>query len=48
MRTLAKIVYPDESPHNVAFHQGQRCLLRQKQSSEREIQFYLKTSLATP
>ena len=38
MRTLANSEYPDEMPHNVAFHQGIHGLLRQKQSPEKEIQ----------
>ena len=34
--TLANSVDPDEMPHNVAFHQGLHCLLRQSPSSEKE------------
>ena len=30
---------PDEMPHTAAFHLGLHCLLRQKQSSKKEIQF---------
>ena len=37
---LANSEDPDERQHNVAFHEGLHCLLRQKQSSEKEIQFY--------
>ena len=37
MGTLANNENPDEMPHNAAFHQGLHCLLRQKQSSEKEI-----------
>ena len=29
-------------PKNAAFHQGLNCLLRQKQSSEKEMQFYFE------
>ena len=39
MGTLANSGDPDEMPHNVAFHEGLHCLLRLKQSSEKEIQF---------
>ena len=35
--TLANSEYPDEMPHYAAFHQGLHCLLRQNQSSEKEI-----------
>ena len=37
MGILANSVDPDEMPHYVAFHQGLHCLLRQNQSSEKEI-----------
>ena len=33
---------PDEMPYNVAFHQGLHCTLRQKLSSEKEMQFNLE------
>ena len=39
---------PDERPQNVAFHQSPRCLLRQKQSSEKEIQFYFEIITCDP
>ena len=42
MHTLTKSEESDEMPHRAAFHQGLHCLPRQKQSSEREIQSYLK------
>ena len=42
MDTLANSEDPDEMPHNRAFHQGLHCLLGQKRSSEREIQFLLE------
>ena len=32
----------DEMPHNVAFHLGLHCSLRQNQSSEKEIQYFWK------
>ena len=38
MDTLANSKDPDEMPHYAAFHQGLHCLLRQNQSSEKEIQ----------
>ena len=41
MRTLANSEDPDEMLHNAAFHQGLHFLLRQKRSSEKEIQFLL-------
>ena len=28
---------PDEMPHNVAFHQGLHCLLKQKRSLDKKI-----------
>ena len=33
MRTLANIEDPDKMPHNVVFHQGLHCLLRQNKDS---------------
>ena len=40
---------PEEMPHNAAFHQGLHCLLRQKRSSEKEMQYILgKFYLVTP
>ena len=42
MRTLVNSIKPDEMPHNVAFYQGLHCLLRQKLSSKKEIQFRLE------
>ena len=41
MHTLTNSEDSDEMPHNAAFHQGLHCLLRQKRSSEKEIQFNL-------
>ena len=38
MGTFANSEDPDEMLHNAAFHQGLHCLLRQSQSSEKEIQ----------
>ena len=35
-------------PHNVAFHQGLHCLLRQNQISEKEIQFYFELMTFDP
>ena len=42
MDILANIVDPDEMQHNAAFHQCLHCLLRQNQSSEKEIQDFWK------
>ena len=42
MRTSAKSEDSDEMPHNAAFHQGLHCLLSQKGSSEKELQFHLE------
>ena len=42
MGTLANSEDPDEMLHNAAFHQGLHCLLRQNQSSEKEIQHFLE------
>ena len=33
---------PDEMLQNAAFYQGIHCLLRQRQSLEKEAQFYLE------
>ena len=38
--TIANSEDPDEMQHNAAFHQGLHCLLRQNQSSEREMQYF--------
>ena len=35
-------------PHNVAFHQGLHCLLRQKCSSEIKLHFYLEIKTCSP
>ena len=48
MRTLANSEDPDEIPHYVTFHQDLHCLLRRKQSLEREIQFYLEALTCVP
>ena len=39
MPTLAHSEEPDEMPHIAAFQKVLHCLLRQKRSSEKEIQF---------
>ena len=36
------ILDPDEMPHYAAFRHGLHCLLLQKRSSEKEIQFHLE------
>ena len=45
---MAKSEDPDEIPHNEAFHQELHCLLRQNQSSEEEIQYYLEIKTCDP
>ena len=40
---LANSDDPDEMPHNVSFHQGLHCLLKQNQSAERKIQHLWET-----
>ena len=45
---LANSEDPDEMPHNAALHRGLHCLLRQKQFSEKEIQFYLEIITCGP
>ena len=40
MCTLANSEDPDEMPHYAAFYQGLHCLLRQRQFSGKEIQFF--------
>ena len=42
MSTLANSEDTNEMPQNVAINQGLNCLLRQKQSSKKEIQFIWK------
>ena len=39
---------PDEMPHNVSFHRGLHCLLRQNLSSEKRIQYFLETVTCDP
>ena len=39
MGNLANSEDEDEMPHDVAFHQGMHCLLRQKINRERSIYF---------
>ena len=40
--TLANSEDPDEMLHNLAFHVGQHCLLRQNQSSEKKYKMFLE------
>ena len=47
MSTLTNGEDPDEMLHNAAFHQGLHCLLKQKRSSENEIQ-YLEITKCDP
>ena len=42
MGTLTKSEDPDEMPHDVVFHLGLYCFLRQKRSSKKKYTFYLK------
>ena len=42
MDTFTNSEDPDEMPHYAAFHQGLHCLLRQNQSSGKEIQHCLE------
>ena len=37
-----------EMPQNMAFHQGLHCLLRQKRSSEKTLQYYLENIKCEP
>ena len=39
---------PDQMLHNVAFHQGLHCLLRQKWSSGKKLQFCLEIKTCDP
>ena len=48
MCTLENSEGPDKMLHNAAFHQGLHCLLRLKQFSEKEIQFYLEIITCYP
>ena len=48
MFALANSVDPDEMLHYAAFHLILHCLLTQKPSSEKEIQFYLELEPVTP
>ena len=47
MLILANSEYPDEMPHDAAFHQGIHCLLRQKQS-KKAIQYFYKILTCDP
>ena len=42
MGNLANSEDPDGMQHNVAFHQGLHCLLRQNRSPEKEIHYFFK------
>ena len=48
MHSLANSEDPDEMLHNAAFHLDLHCLLRQKQFSEKEMQFYLEIITCDP
>ena len=48
MCTFAKSEDPDEMQHNVAFHLGLHCLLRQNQSSGGEIQYFFEFITCDP
>ena len=45
---VGKQYRPDEIPHYAAFHQDLHYLLRQKESSEEEIQYYLEIITGDP
>ena len=47
MHTLANSENPDEMLHNSVFHQC-LCLLRQKLSPEKNVQFYLEIIICDP
>ena len=46
--TIADREDPDLMPHNVAFHQSLHCLLRQKLSSGKKLQFCLEIKTCDP
>ena len=46
--TLVNIEDPDKMLHNGAFHQGIYRLLKQKQSSEKKMQYYLEIITCDP
>ena len=48
MYTMVNSEDPDESQHNAAFQLGLHCLLEPKESSDKEIQFYLKIITCDP
>ena len=48
MGILANSEDPDEMSHYAAFHQGPHCLLRQKQSSGKEMQFCFEIITCDP
>ena len=48
MCPLAKSEDPDKMLYTVAFHLRVHCLLGHKQSSEKEIQFYLEIITCGP
>ena len=49
MRSLGNSEDSDEMQHNAAFHQGLHCLpLRQKRSSEKEMQYYKEIKTCDP
>ena len=48
MGTFVNSKDPDEMPHNAAFCQGLHCLLRPKQTSEKEILIYFEIIACDP
>ena len=42
MGTFTNSEDPDEMPHNVALQQDLQCLLKQKRSSDKKIQYFYK------
>ena len=48
MGTLTNSEDADKIPQNAVFHQGLTCLLRQNQSSEIEVQYFLEIITSGP
>ena len=48
MCSLANSGDPGKMLHNAVFHQGLHCWLRQKRSSEKELQFYFEIITCDP
>ena len=48
MSTFANSEDPDEMQHDAAFHQGLHCLLTEKRSSDKRIQYFFENYNLTP